>query len=152
MKVGVGKPVQVPGFAVKTEPTVAVPVIVGATVLAGAAGIPTVDSELIAAVPAVLVAVTRTDTYWPPSAATNVYVAAVAAAITTQPAGTVSEVTVCWVVHRYQARVNVGAGEPVQVPVVEVKTEPTVAVPVITGATVLAGAWPTVAGVDTEIR
>ena len=60
---------------------------------------------------------------------------AVAPAIARHPEGTVSEVTVCCVLQRYQALVSVGVGEPAQVPFVEVKVEPDAAVPVIAGAT-----------------
>src|SRR5258708_672662 len=40
---------------------------------------------------------------------------------------------------RSHCRVNVGAGEPVHVPVLDVSTEPTVVVPVIAGSTVFCG-------------
>ena len=67
---------------------------------------------------------------------------AVAPEMATQPLGTAAAVAVCWVLQRYQTLVNVGAGEPVQVPLVEVRVEPEAATPVIVGATELAGGVP----------
>ena len=64
--------VQVPWVPVRVEPTLAVPVIVGATVLFG--GWRTIDVETLHrfTVPRVLVAATRTVMYLAASAATRV--------------------------------------------------------------------------------
>lgn len=80
--VGVGMPVQVPGEPDNMAPTVAVPRITGATVLAGACATIEVLADHAAVLPVESVAVTRTATKVPASAATNVYFADAAPEIT----------------------------------------------------------------------
>src|SRR3954454_23002604 len=77
----VGDPVHVPGAAVRLDPSCAVPVIVGATVLAGgdgAAAIGVVASDVAELEPATFEAVTTARIRAPASAEVAVYVGPVA--------------------------------------------------------------------------
>jgi hypothetical protein len=75
VKVGAGKPVQVPLAtleALTAVPTIGLPTTDGAAVLTGAPETGEVATELALAFPATFVAVTRTKSVWPASLAMGV--------------------------------------------------------------------------------
>ena len=81
---GEGEPVHAPAEAVSVEPRIAVPAIEGRPVFDGNVAMSAVAADVALAVPAALVAVTRTRSVPPTSAACRTYVAAVAPAMSTQ--------------------------------------------------------------------
>src|SRR4051794_5636821 len=133
--VGAGTPLQVPSVAVSFEPTLGVPEMAGRVVLLGGSGVGSagaitgVCAEIAVAEPTVLRAVTTTCTFRPTSAVSSRYVEAVAPAIR---AHEVAE-------QRCHSRTRVGGGVPRQVPVVEVRMEPTFGVPVRVGGSAASG-------------
>ena len=133
VKVIVGEPVQVPFVVVRTWPSRAVPETTGMTVLTGGAAVTrAVTAENADALPPPFVPVTRERSVPPTSAATAVYVEAVASGMSVHEAPAALQ--------RCHWYVKVIVGEPVQVPFVVVRTWPSRAVPETTGMTVLTGA------------
>jgi hypothetical protein len=89
VKVGIGEPDQVPLEVVRTCPSVVVPLITGATLLAGEIPeIVEVAAEIALEEPWEFEAVTTTSTVFPVSVSCKVYVLEVAPAMLEQPAPT----------------------------------------------------------------
>ena len=116
----------------RVTPTFAAPVITGRLVFAGvtAAMTTAVCAEVAVAEPALFVAVTVTRARRPTSAATSVYVAAVAPEMFAQ---------LVELVQRAHWYLNVIGAVPVHVPVVALRVNPFCAVPETAGRTVFAG-------------
>jgi hypothetical protein len=132
--VGVGVPVQLPPVAVRVEPSLSVPLTVGAATLRGAIGWITVIelAENLVADPAEFFAVTLMRSCLPLSRVPIKYVGLVAPVM--------PEHSVVPAVQRCQANAYDGAGLPLHVPVVAERDLPTHAVPLSVGGVRVRGA------------
>jgi hypothetical protein len=131
----VGFPLHVPWLAVSVDPTVVVPEMAGSVVGVGAFVLETTGeaAEFALPEPVAFFAVTVTVSVCPTSAATALYVAAVAPAIALHEAPLAS--------HRFHAYVY-DVGVSVQVPLVVERVCPSWAVPEMVGLALLVGLLP----------
>jgi hypothetical protein len=136
-------PVQVPLSALSSVATRGVPVIEGATVFTGPLAVTTpVAADDAVALPAVFVAVTAIRNVEPTSVEVTTYDVPVAPEMLAQPPPLELQ--------RCQTRVYVIGVVPDQVPLPDVSTEPTEALPEMVGAVVFTGAPPVTTAVAAD--